>query len=127
MAATRNMTWKRNEKSRVAPRCAPRAGILPAWLDIRHPERVDVPEPLPAIPARIKATCELPPLPEYGPTPWRQYVAVWGDQQRQQWASKAEEYQDAGEHWQEAELKAFLDLCDPDMEGPSPITRGAAS
>jgi hypothetical protein len=69
----------------------------------------------------------LPPLPDYGPTPWRRYLPSWPLCGRREWAARVAAYEAAGECWQEAELRAFLDLCDPALEGPSPINRGVPS
>lgn len=42
--------------------------------------------------------------------PWRAYVAEWPDDRREEWGIRAGKLQDAGEHWREAERRAYVDL-----------------
>jgi hypothetical protein len=42
--------------------------------------------------------------------PWRAVVAKWPDERRGAWGLLAGTLQDAGEHWREAERRAFIEL-----------------
>lgn len=44
------------------------------------------------------------------PLPYRQVLAVWPDEWRERWGRRANELEDAGLSWRDAEGRAFLEL-----------------
>lgn len=102
---------KQSQRRIGALREAPRSAALPSWL-----------ETLASIPSQAQAEAipepEITPAEAKGIAPadipdrsvWRSVVATWGIPMRQKWADLAEANQVAGDPWNVAEWKAYLEV-----------------
>ena len=78
----------------------------PGWLFDETPAPAE-PEPVPDHPVDVTEMIEPAPLP------WREVLAGWPDAWREQWGRRANDLEDAGHAWRDAERIAFEEMTTP--------------
>ena len=75
------------------------------------PPSVRFPRPRKAAPALRPATVDrTPPPPVFHPLAYRSVVAAWSLDARERWGRRANELEDAGLSWRDAETQAFVEV-----------------
>ena len=60
---------------------------------------------------------ENPTTPEYS---WRTEIATWTDEKREAWGWAANDYEDMGKPWMDAEQLAFEEIRNRDLKSEEP-------